>query len=57
MFYLQSFFVTRETNKEKKKVIRPGLEPRTVCFQLQERYLLSYTATRPRLFQFFDSLI
>ena len=57
MFYLQSFFVTRETNKEKKKVIRPGLEPRTFRFQLQERYLLSYTGTRPRLFHFFDSLI
>ena len=51
------FFVIRETNKEKKKVIRPGLEPRTFRFQLQERYLLSYTATRPRLFHFFDSLI
>ena len=45
-------FVTRETNKEKKKVIRPGLEPRTFRFQFQARYALSYTATRPRLFHF-----
>ena len=50
-------FVTRETNKEKKKVICPGLEPRTFRFQFQARYLLSYTATRPRLFHFSDSLI
>ena len=58
MFYFQSFFVTRETNKEKKKkVIRPGVEPRTFRFQFQPRYLLSYTATRPRLFYSFDSLI
>ena len=52
MFYFQSFFVTRETNKEKKKVIRPGLEPRTFRFQSQTRYLLSYTDTRPTLFHF-----
>ena len=57
LFANLSFFVTRETNKEKKKVICPGLEPRTFRFQLQERYLLSYTAARPRLFHFFDSLI
>ena len=57
MFYFQSFFVTRETNKEKKKVIRPGLEPRTFRFQFQARYLLSYTAARPRLFHLFDSPI
>ena len=49
-------FVTRETNKEKKKVIRPGLEPRTFRFQLQARYLLSYTATRPTLFHFLTIL-
>ena len=52
MFYFQSFFVTRETNKEKKKVIRQGLEPRTFRFQCQARYLLSYTDTRPTLFHF-----
>ena len=56
MFYLQSFFVTRETNKEKKKVIRPGLEPMTFRFQLQERYLLSHTATRPDYFTFLTLL-
>ena len=48
--------VTRETNKEKKKVIRPGLEPRTFRFQFQALYLLSYTATRPRLFYFLTLL-
>ena len=45
MFYFQSFFVTRETNKEKKKVInkekkkvmRPGVEPSTFRFQFQAR--------------------
>ena len=50
------FFVTTETNKEKKKVIRPGLEPRTFRFQFQAGYLLSYTATRPRLFLFLTLL-
>ena len=50
------FFVTRETIKEKKKVIRPGLEPRTFRFQFQAGYLLSYTATRPRLFHFLTLL-
>ena len=49
------FFVTRETIKE-KKVIRPGLEPRTFRFQFQACYLLSYTATRPRLFHFLTLL-
>ena len=48
------FFLSQERQiKKRKKVIRPGLEPRTFRFQLQERYLLSYTATRPRLFHFF----
>ena len=50
------FFVTRETIKEKKKVIGPGLEPRTFRFQFQAGYLLSYTATRPRLFHFLTLL-
>ena len=50
MFYVQSFFVTRETNKEKKKVIRPGLERRTFRFQFQARNLLSYTGTCTRPF-------
>ena len=49
------FFVTRETNKE-KKVIRPGLKTRTFRFQFQARYLVSYTATRPRLFHFLTLL-
>ena len=48
MFYLQSFFVTRETNKEKKKSDLSGTRTQD---------LLSYTATRPKLFHFFDSLI
>ena len=50
-------FLSQETNKEKKKkVIGPGLEPRTFRFQLQERYLLSYTATRPDYFTFLTVL-
>ena len=53
---IYAFFVTRKRNKEKKKVIRPGLEPRTFRFQLQERYLLSYTATRPDYFTFLTLL-
>ena len=51
-------FLSQERQiKKRKKVIRPGLEPRTFRFQFQARYLLSYTDTRPRLFHFFDSLI
>ena len=47
----------RDKQRKEKKVIRPGVEPRTFRFQFQPRYLLSYTATRPILFYFFDSLI
>ena len=49
-------FCHKRQIKKRKKVIGPGLEPRTFRFQLQERYLLSYTATRPDYFTFLTLL-
>ena len=51
-----NLFLSQERQIKKRKVIRPGLEPRTFRFQSQVRYILSYTATRPRLFHFLTLL-
>ena len=52
-------FLSQERQIKKRKSDPSGTRTQVLWLStpLEERYLLSYTATRPRLFHFFDSLI